>query len=237
MQNYFVKLKIDKRQDKQICHYFINSKIDDFDFGKERVVDLHPALGPVRLKTKTEMNKAIDKYTDDYYVKNREEIIKAKLEIFEAWKEIEEEYFKEVQKLFDNKVKLNDKDFICYLSIFACSPLIEPQGWQIYYKIKDKAEIRRLFAHEIMHFFYYSYIKSNREVKSFYKKLEDNDYWMKAEIFNVMALNDASFRKIIGKKEEGYDIHRKYFKKCQSIWKNSGNLNEYLIKVAQLKLE
>lgn len=59
MQNYLVKFKIDKRQDKQICRLFINSKIDDFDFGKERIIDLHPALKGARLKNKKEMSYSI----------------------------------------------------------------------------------------------------------------------------------------------------------------------------------
>ncbi len=237
MTSYSVVVKINKRLDKQICRYFINSKIDDFDFGKERIIDLHPELEKIRSKKKKEMNEFINKYVNNYYSDNRLEIVRSKNIISNVWKEIENDYFLEVYKFFNNKVHFKNGNFISYLSISACSPLIEPQGWQIYYKINNKAEIRRIFTHEILHFFYYSYVKNNKQIKSLYEKLKEDDRWTKAELFNVIILNQPQFRKIIGKKEEGYDIHKKYFETFGNIWNRSRNLDEYLVKVANLNLD
>jgi len=238
MQNYSVITKVNKNLDKQVCRNFIGAKIDDFDFGKERIIDLHSELRKVRIeKNKKRKNKFINDYLDNYYKNRRREIFKAKKFIFGSWQETEQNYFREVIKLFNNKVYLKNKKFIAFLSIFSCSPLVEPQGWQIYYKIKDKKEIRRIFAHEILHFFYYDYIKNNRQVKPYYDKLNQNELWIRAELFNVAALNQDNFRKIIGKKEKGYDIHKKYFGLFKRSWRESKSLDDYLTKVACLKLE
>jgi len=51
----------------------------------------------------------------------------------------------------------------------------------------------------------------------------------------VAILNQSNFQKIIGRKEKGYDIHKKYFNVFKNSWKKSKNLNDYLIKSAKLK--
>lgn len=236
MLKYSVNIKINKNLDKQICQNFIDAKIGDFDFGKERIIDLHPELNKARSKDKKERSKIINNYIDIYYKNHRQEIIESKKYISAVWQEIENTYFKEVERLFSNKVYLKSKDFTAFISTFSCSPLIEPQGWQIYYKIKSKSEIRRIFAHEILHFFYYSYIKNNKSIKSYYNNLEQEDSWTKAELFNVAILNQSNFQKIIKRKEEGYDIHKKYFSAFKNKWERSKNLNDYLLKSAKLKL-
>ena len=235
MPKYSVNIKINKNLDKQICRNFINAKIGDFDFGKERIIDLHPELNKARSKDKKERSKIINNYIEAYYKNHYQEIAEAKKFINTIWQEIENNYFKEVEKLFNNKVYLKSKDFTVFISIFSCSPLIEPQGWQIYYKIKSKSEIKRIFAHEILHFFYYSYVKNNKSIKSYYNNLEQEGYWTKAELFNVVILNQSDFQKIIGRKEKGYDIHKKYFSVFKNNWKKSKDLNDYLIKSAKLK--
>ena len=238
MTIYSVKVKINKNLDKQVCRNFIDAKIGNFDFGKERIIDLHPLLKRAKAeKNKKERNIFINNYLDKYYKNHYQEILEAKKFILESWQKIEEDYFKEAKKLFNNKVYFDNKKFVAFLSAFSCSPLIEPQGWQVYYKIDDKKEIRRIFAHEIIHFFYYNYIKKERTVKSYYGNLNQNEYWTKAELFNVVMLNRNNFRKIIGKKEEGYDIHKKYFNLFKQSWKKSKNLNDYLIKVSKLNLK
>jgi len=71
MQNYSVIIKVNKNLDKQVCRNFIGAKIDDFDFGKERIIDLHSELKKARTeKNKKRKNKFINDYLDNYY-KNR----------------------------------------------------------------------------------------------------------------------------------------------------------------------
>lgn len=65
--------------------------------------------------------------------------------------------------------------------------------------------------------------------------LNDEDYWRKAELFNVVVLNSDNFRKIIGREEKGYDIHKKFFRIYKDVWKESKNLNSYLLRAAKLK--
>lgn len=219
-----------------MCHMFINSKIGDFDFGKERIIDIHPKLKSARGLKRKERNQMIDLYIDEYYKKNRKDIETSKEGIYKIWKEIEVEYFKEVEKLFNNKIYLKSKNFTSFLSIFTCSPIIEPQGWQIYYKIKNKSEIKRLFAHEILHFYYYGYIKNDKIVKKYYKNMNEEEYWTKAEIFNVIILNQKQFQNIIGKKEEGYDMHKKYFKEYLYAWNKSKNVNDFLVRINEDEL-
>jgi hypothetical protein len=237
MSKYYINIRINKNLDKQVCQNFINTKIGGFDFGKERIIDLHPKLNKARSENKKERSEIINSYIDAYYKNHRQKIIETKKFINAVWQEIENDYFKEVEKLFNNKVYLKNKNFTAFISIFSCSPLIEPQGWQIYYKIKSKSEIKRIFAHEILHFFYYSYIKNNRVIKLYYSNLEQEDHWIKAELFNVAILNRSSFQKIIGRKEKGYNIHKKYFSTFKNNLEKSKNLNDYLIKSARLKLK
>lgn len=235
MKNYFVITKINKEIDKKVCFQFIDDA-KDFDFGKINITNLHPNLTKARNQKKERKRKIISDYINKFYFLNKKELFLRKEFVRESWEKIEKKYFEEVKKLFNNKIYLNYNNFTAYLSIFTCCPIIFPNKFQVYYKF-DTSQIKKVFSHEIMHFFYYSYTEKNPKIAKLYNSMNLDEKWTKAEIFNVIVLNLPQFQKIIRKKEEGYEIHKKYFKTFRNFWQKSKNLDDFLIKTARLKLK
>ncbi|KKQ55794.1 MAG: hypothetical protein US74_C0023G0020 [Parcubacteria group bacterium GW2011_GWA2_38_13] len=226
-----LQFKTDKKFDTEICADFINEKIGDYDFGYERIISLHPDLEKIRHIKKIRQVVEIQKYVGQYYIRHEKEITKS-LSCFErAWSAIASRYFIEIEKIF-GVLNFYKPDTINGLaSIFTCGVIDDNfTSFQIWYKVKDIKEIRRHISHEILHFYYYTYIKKH------FPGLVGN--WDMAEIFNVVILNLPQFQSIIGTEERGYEIHESRFQKYKNIWRAcNGELDLYLSHITQEPLK
>lgn len=218
-----VQFKLDKNFDKEIGTYFLNSKIGTYDFGKDRIISEHPEFSKWRKLEEKELKKKVGKYVDNYYMKHKEEIQKSIEKMQKIWDKIEVKYFKEVEKIFGKLSFYSPKIISANVSIFKCGIVDENlKAFQIWYKtINDSKEVRRHIAHEVLHFYYYTYLQ-----KMGYEKLSKN--WDLAEIFNRIILNLPSFLILTERQDMGYSLHTRRVPKYRKMWEKSSGIGQYL---------
>ncbi len=220
-----IKVVLDKEWDKEVFTYFIDEKDKEYDFGYDRIVSLHPGIAFARGKSDEEKLVIMTQYVDNYYLNHQQDINNAEQEMMGMWEPIGAEYFIEIEKIFGSVDFYKPNKITAALSIAKAGVIGEDNAsFQIWYKtIKESAEVRRHFAHEILHFFYYAYL----EEKGLSALAKD---WDKAEIFNVVILGLPQFITLIGKEDKGYKQHEKYFSHYQKLWAGSKDLDDYLLK-------
>lgn len=218
-----VHIVLDKEWDKEILTYFIDDKDDEYDFGYDRIISLHPSIAFIRGKSDEEKMAIVAPYVDAYYLSHQSDIVAARQEMASIWEPVAEAYFTELEKIFGSLDFYKQGEIKAALSIARAGVIGEDNAsFQIWYQtVKEPAEVRRHFAHEILHFFYYSYLEKN----SLSELAKD---WDKAEIFNVVILGLPQFVSLIGKADLGYKQHEKYFPHYRKLWAESKNLDEYL---------
>lgn len=215
---------VDKEYDKATIEEFIDDKDGEYDFGDYCILQLHDGLRKARAKEKIVQRKIISDYVEAFYQDNIDDIEEAAQEMRHTWDKMKDDYLLAVADIFGSIEFLPEKNIIASPSITDCNDIKDDRsGFHIWYGYRDKPEyIRRLFAHELLHFFYYAYTE---------KRFSNiRDAWDLAEIFNAVVLNTELFLDITQKEEEGYPQHRKHLEYYRKLWKESGNLDEYLEK-------
>lgn len=225
MRSPTINIVIDKEWDKEVIALFIDEKDNHYDFGYERIGKLHPELAALRGKPNDGKTRIIDDYVERYYTEHLQEIEDARLMMTKMWTSIEDKYFVELAKIFGRLDFYPKYEIKAALSIAAAGVIGDDNAsFQIWYKTaNDPREVCRHFAHEILHFYYFSYLKKNGLV-------ELSKDWDLSEIFNVIILGLPQFVIITGKADQGYEQHEKYFAHYRNLWSESKNLNEYLMR-------
>lgn len=220
-----VKTILDKKWDEEMLIYFLDERDNVYDFGYDRIIALHSDIMSVRGKSEEEKSVIIGPYVDRYYQKNQQHIEDAKERMQILWNDISVKYFTELEKIFGSLDFYQPKEIRAALSIAKAGVIGDDNvSFQIWYQtIKEPDEVRRHFAHEILHFYYYAYIE-----KRGFKTLSKN--WDLAEIFDIVILRLPQFVSLIGKEDQGYKQHEKYFSYYKKLWAKSVNLDEYLEK-------
>jgi|SRR3989344_5094354 len=220
-----VKTILDKKWDEEVFIYFLDERDNVYDFGYDRIIALHPDIVSARGKSEEEKRAIIALYIDRYYQNNQQYIEDAKEKMQILWNDISAKYFIELEKIFGSLDFYQPKEIRAALSIAKTGVIGDDNAsFQIWYQtIKEPDEVRRHFAHEILHFCYYAYLK-----KEGLKTLSDN--WDLAEIFDVVILGLPQFVSLIGKEDQGYKQHEKYFSYYKKLWAKGVNLDEYLEK-------
>lgn len=224
-----VKIMKDKEWDSDVFICFIDD--NENDFGYERIISLHPKISDAVGKNDKDKIKIITPYLESYYIEHKDDINIAKKEIENIWNVIHNKYFNEIEKIFGPLDFYNPKELKAALSIAKVGSLGDDnKSFQIWYKTSEEpAEVRRHFAHEILHFYYYEYLRK----QGLFTLASD---WDKAEIFNVVILGLPQFVNIIGKADAGYKQHEKYFSYFNNLWLQSKNIDEYLTKTISVQL-
>ena len=130
-----VIFKIDKELDIDIGDSFIDDKIEDLDFGQERIIDIHPDLSIWKGKPGSERKKAIQEYVSNIYESQNQELISS-LELAQSiWEKVEKPFFKEMEKIFGSLDFYKHDKIVGKTSIFAAA-VIEDDGrsFQFFYK-------------------------------------------------------------------------------------------------------
>lgn len=220
-----VKTILDKEWDKEVLVHFLDERDNQYDFGYERIATLHPNIVSVRGKNVKEKSDIITPYVDKYYQNNLQDIEDARKRMQFLWGDISLKYFTELQKIFGSLDFYKPKEIRAALSIAKAGVIGDDNtSFQIWYQtINEPNEVRRHFAHEILHFYYYAYLKQKG-----LDSLAQN--WDLAEIFVVVVLGLPQFTALIGKKDEGYQRHEKYFLYYRDLWNKCSNVDEYLEK-------
>jgi hypothetical protein len=220
-----LSVAINKEYDKASILEFIDDMDGDYDFGDYCILQLHPELKGVRGQERENQIAAISAYTDRYYSEHSNDIEEAACVMRSSWDGMKKAYLEEVRSIFGSLDFLPNRLVVASPSITDCNDIKDDHtGFHVWYGYRDMPEyIRRTFAHEILHFYYYAYVKQEG-----FKNLVNN--WDLAEIFNVVVLGLPKFIEITGKADEGYPQHQKYFSYYRNLWENSSNLEKYLEK-------
>ncbi|GEM_PF-1170607 len=227
-----VEFLLDKKLDIDIGDSFMDAKIGDYEFGKERILDLHPNLAIWQNKPGNSRTQAVAKYVNDYYTDHSIALDKSLEKATFNWQKIEADFFHELTKL------LGEFDFYAPTtmygkpSIFTCAVLEDDgKSFQYYYKLPldDPNEFKRNVAHEIVHFLTDAYMKDHE----FTNLLEDWDF---REILPVLILNEPNFLVLTKKKEKGYPQHQGSFtERYKKLWQKSDSFLEFLDKAQNSK--
>lgn len=218
-----VDIVLDQEWDKEVFAYFIDEKDAAYDFGYDRIVSLHPDMGAIRGKSDEEKLAVAGSYVDAYYTAHKEKIRNARKQMEDIWASVAGGFFVEIEKLFGPLTFYGPEEIRAALSITKAGVIgNDNASFQIWYQtVNEPAEVRRHFAHEILHFFYYAYLNE----KGMNELAQD---WDKAEIFNVVILGLPQFISLIGKADQGYEQHEPYFDQYRKLWAESGSLDNYL---------
>ncbi len=224
-----VQFILDQRFDAEIASTFLNEKVGSYDFGHDRILRRHSALASCRHMSEKERLPIIHAYVKQYYIEHTHDISQSLKRMQRTWDRIESNFFPALEQVFGSLSFYRPVKIRAKLSIFTCGIVDNNlRAFQIWYgTANEPAEVRRHVAHELLHFYYYTYLK-----KHGYSKLASD--WDAAEIFNRIILNEPSFLRLTKRKELGYAHHTRRVPRYRQIWERSESLDQYL---NQLNLE
>lgn len=213
--------QLNKKLDKEIILDFLSAEEGGVDFGAG-IVSVHPHLKKVKELSSKKRKEVVSKYVDTFYTKHTNEL-RQTLSLFKKeWSVTENTYFTTVEKMFGKK-PMPRKGYRAFLSIVDCNPrFLETKSFQIFWKHKDG--VRFVTAHEILHFFFFDYVK-----KHFPKLYKSPFLWDVSEIFNSVILSTQPFSSIHGiKKMIFYPHHRPMLKQASAAWKEEQDVRTYI---------
>jgi len=219
-----ISFHINKSFDKFIAEQFLNERGGGIDFGKN-IVKMHPSLRTARTSPKLRKD-VINNYFDKYYTNHKKEIIENTRTIKNGWKRVEQEYIKATEKIFGG-YHFPKGTYAAYASIINCNPrFLDSKTFQFFYKKKVGDAIHTI-AHELLHFIFFDFVE--KKMTNEIKKLSANKLWDLSEIFNVVILRSAAYKKIInGKYVKPYPNHEKYIRTFERSYKNSKNIESFI---------
>lgn len=206
-----MKIKLNKKLDKEVYLAFYDAVVGGADFGK-KIRDDHPNI--------TKENHI--EYIDNFYTANKDKLNSTLKDTLVCFDEIKEPLFFELQKYFGKDY--SKENYTCYLSIFNCNPrYLENKSFQVYYKRSHDMR-KEVIAHEMTHFAFYDYC-DKLGIKN------DNNLWELSEVFNVIFLNLPSIQRAIGAEELLFypDLKNK-LEEIKKIWAKQLSAEEFIKK-------
>lgn len=217
-----VLFQLNKKLDKEIILDFLSAAEAGVDFGAG-IRALHPKLG-----TKKPTKQVVSKYADAFYMEHIKALEHTRAAFEKTWQPAEKKYFTAVEKVF-GKAHTPKKGYRTFLSVVDCNPrFLETKSFQIYWKHKDG--VRFVVAHEILHFFFFEY------VKKYLPKLYTHPLlWDVSEVFNSVVLIDPMFVKAHGvKRIVAYPAHRRYLLAARHAWRKRASTKEFIHKIFEI---
>lgn len=219
-----VSFHINKSFDKFIAGQFLNEKGGGIDFGKN-IVRMHPSLRTARTNPKLRKD-IISKYFYEYYISHKKEIIGRVKVIKSGWRRVEQEYIEITEKIFGG-YHFPRGMYTAYASIINCNPrFLDSKTFQFFYK-KEKGDAIYTIAHELLHFIFFDFVE--KKMKNEIRKLSENKLWDLSEIFNVVVLRSAAYKKIINRKYVRlYPNHKKYIQAFERSYRDSKDIESFI---------
>lgn len=223
MRHPHVQFIVDQKFDTEIASAFLNEKIGSYDFGHDRILRKHPALAAWRHLPETKRQPLIRTYIKQYSAEHARDIARAIDQMQHIWDRVEPKFFLALEQIFGSLSFYRPTLIRAKLSLFTCGVVDENmRAFQIWYgTAREPAEVRRHVAHELLHFYYYTYLKKH----GYHKLIND---WDAAEIFNRIILNEPSFFRLTKREELGYAHHTRRVPRYRKIWERSESLDQYL---------
>ncbi len=218
-----VRFVLDQKFDAEVAHSFLNERVGKYDFGRDRIIKLHPEFLAWRKLPLPQRRRLIKTAVASFYDENTQTLARSLSNMQKIWDKINQAYFQEAEKIFGSLSFYKPRIIEAKLSIFQCSVIdANLSAFQIWHgSAHDPAEVRRHVAHELIHFFYYTYLRTHG-----YSKLAQD--WDLAEIFNRIILNQPSFLHLTKKKDMGYSFHTRKVPRYRKIWEESTGVEQFL---------
>lgn len=225
--NLKIKFELNKQLDKDMAFEFLGTHAGGIDFSGG-IISVHPELKNILDKDENKQKQTINDYFDKFYEVNDADLNARLLKMSEDWKKDEDDFTKQLGKIFKNP-SVPDGKYIGYLSIINCNPrFLEDRTFQVFYKHPSGSNF--VTAHEVLHFFFYDY--AERKYPEIFKNLDQNSgiYWDLAELFNDVVMADPNFiSKSYSEHAKPYPDHVKYFDKAKYLWEKNRDLDAWLI--------
>lgn len=226
MQYFHLTFHLNKALDIEMALEFLQSKkIAGFDFKKE-IIDMHPDLKKMISFPVGQKKQNITQYINNYYLKNKKQIIKAKKDFQKNWDRVEKDFFVASDKIFGN-LKWAQGEYKSYISILPIGPrFLNSKTFQTCYTWRKN--IIGQVIHELLHFQFFNLIKNISGTK----ELNENQIWHLSEIFNDIIQSENSFVAIQNYSPKvSYPDHKKFILKYRRIWRKNKKAR-YFIKRA-----
>lgn len=214
-----LKFQLNISLDKQVCLNFLNHKSAGVNFGAGIFLE-HPELNSLEsFDSEIGKKEKISEYIENFYSNSKNELENLLINYQKDWKNIEEQFFSETEKVFD-KTEWPKGKYICHLSIFNCNPrFLHNKTFQLFYKKGEKA--KSTICHELLHFIFYHYVENS--------EIPENVKWDVSEIFNTIILNQPEFKTLITPTiEMGYPKHKEIIKESLEIWNKYKDINKWI---------
>lgn len=175
------------------------------------IIKKHPEIKKVySIKGENNQVKFLKKYIVNYRKFNKKTIEMNRKRYQKAWKNIEKDYFELLQEIISTKWPKNRKRIKAMMSINPiCPRFIDDWSFSIFYKYKKIEDAMEVIMHESCHFLYFQKWKEafpNAKRKTFdYPYIE----WHLSEILAPIILNDSRVQKLLKKRADFYDEHKK----------------------------
>lgn len=177
------------------------------------IIKKHPKIKKVySIKGENNQIKFLRKYIVDYRKSNRSSIENSKRKYQKAWRDKEKDYFELLQEIMSAKWPKDRKNIKAMVSINPiCPRFINDWSFSIFCKYKKIGDAMEIIMHESCHFLYFEKWKEvfpNAKSKTFdYPYIE----WHLSEILAPVILNGPKIQKILKKKADFYEEHKKIY--------------------------
>ena len=177
------------------------------------IIRKHPRIKKVySIKGENNQVKFLRKYVLDYRKSNQKFIDINNRKYQKAWNRIEKDYFELLQEIMSTKWPKNRKKIRAMISINPiCPRFLNNWSFSIFYNYKKIEDTIEVIMHECCHFLYFEKWKEvfpNAKSKTFdYPYIE----WHLSEILAPIILNDSRIQKLLKKRADFYDEHKKIY--------------------------
>lgn len=232
-----LKFKIDKTKD--VSSFFAFLEEAQYDAGRNfewAVLKHHPYF--IRFKMEggfSVTKKVVQRYVDDYYLKNESRIKKNFIAFKASWAAKEKLFFELVRELFP-KTNWPKGKYIAYSTMWSMYPrFVEDKTFQIPAITRNKKSIPLIIAHELLHFIFFSYFFSK------YKKYKSHKYdffvWHVSEIFNSIILRRVEWKELLEADNLDYPEHKKIIARLINYRQPVDVLVDRIIKEVEISMQ
>ncbi len=221
---------LNKELDKDMIKEFLEyPKKAGMDFAAE-ILEIHPKLKEYYGLKPKEQKALISDYSDLYYLEHSGDLEKAKKSFQKKWDKVENIFFIETDKVFNN-LSWPEGKYRGFISIITAGPrFLETKEFQSFYGWERN--IIGQVVHEMLHFQFYNQLSFIKEAKT----IDKEERWQLSEIFNDIIQAEPDFVKVQGYTPKvPYPEHRDLVEKYKKIWARTQNVNEFIIKSINIK--
>lgn len=205
-----LKFKINKKADIVNAQHFIaeGSYVDLF-----LPQDLHYIID--NRFSKKEKDKIIKEYTDNIYIEKDQEIKRGMENVKKEWSRVDDRFYEVLDKIFLG-FESEQKNYTGIVSIYLMySRNIQDKIFFFPYKNLKWDPISTI-SHEIMHFFFFDYIKEKYNVleETEFRDKDTKYVWQLSETFNTVIENWKTYKDIFQ-----YTGDIKPYSGCEEIYR------------------